>query len=635
MAKNVVTLNLDNTDYSFRPYGICNTNAAIAAKTVDIDGFTLFNGATVLIKFHYGNTVKSPTLNINNTGAKSIKFGNDTSPVFQNNDTYEFVYNGTDWDLIGIDNAIYESKLQWGNNTIQDDVSPIDAAMLSEISNNKLAFMPGNLINIEFSRDAGISWYTYPDTITDTQDSIPDEYTFISDDAKRSLVTDGLSKTLYLGARKDVQQKDDQLRITITGDGTNIYFDLKKILIYYCQANGTGNYCLVEGAYANDPETFTELNKSSIYSWPGWNSIPCIKILGEWANSSRAGRLRHLRLTFGITGVNENTTTDIYVSKLRMLGTNSWGYGALSHFASTGHLYKYDINQNTTFPANVKAATFIGSLSGTATNATNVNIDTSSSNYSFPLLFTSSVTTGNKRIYTDSENNLSYNPSTNELSTSGDIKFNAGNNDKYIMFASSDNLNNWRIGYLGSGNADANYLTFESNQSTGAFVKALQISNVNLTSTFSGDILPSADNNKSLGSSSLKWANIYATNFNGALNGSITASAPQLAAAVESNDIKIVNNDNSAIITNTPHNLASIRKAINFRWYNDNYQIGNIRGAASDSSGFGITKNNDVLCFRVDADVNNNIKAYVGSETILHTGNFTTATTSEIQALFS
>jgi hypothetical protein len=252
---------------------------------------------------------------------------------------------------------VYESLLQWGNTAIQNDMSPIDAAMLSEISNNKLAFMPGNLINIEFSRDAGTSWYTYPDSITETQDSIPDEYTFISDNAKRSLVTDGFGTVLYLGARKDVQQKDDQLRITITGDGSNIFFKLKKILVYYCQAYGTGNYCRVEGAYANDPETFTELGEYTVTGWSGWNSIPCVELMGEYANSNRSTNIRHLRLIFGITGVTSTTATSIYVSKLRMLGTVS--YGALPQFAASGHLYKYDINQNATFPANL---TSTGSL---------------------------------------------------------------------------------------------------------------------------------------------------------------------------------------------------------------------------------------------------------------------------------
>lgn len=58
---------------------------------------------------------------------------------------------------------------------------------------------------------------------------------------------------------------------------------------------------------------------------------------------------------------------------------------------------------------------FNGNLNGTATNATNVNVTTSSTSSNYPLVFTSSVTAGNKRLYTDTANSLYYNPSTNLL----------------------------------------------------------------------------------------------------------------------------------------------------------------------------------------------------------------------------
>lgn len=97
----------------------------------------------------------------------------------------------------------------------------------------------------------------------------------------------------------------------------------------------------------------------------------------------------------------------------------------------------------------------------------------------------------------------------------------------------------------------------------------------------------------------------------------ISASAPQLAAADESNNINIVNNANSSITTNSPENLAAITKAIRFRWYNDYWEIGSIRGGASSSVGFGFTINNNNLRFRITSDA-----AYVGSNTVLHTGNW-------------
>ena len=93
--------------------------------------------------------------------------------------------------------------------------------------------------------------------------------------------------------------------------------------------------------------------------------------------------------------------------------------------------------------------------------------------------------------------------------------------------------------------------------------------------------------------------NLTVPQVNGNLNGNITKSDPQLCAASENNNINIVNNANSAITTNAPTSMASITKAIRFRWYDTYWQIGNIRGSSSGTDGFGITYSNNNLCFRV------------------------------------
>lgn len=64
----------NGTQYSLgsTAYGVCDTAAATAAKTVDMTGFTLIEGATIFVKFTNANSAANPTLNVNNTGAKSI-----------------------------------------------------------------------------------------------------------------------------------------------------------------------------------------------------------------------------------------------------------------------------------------------------------------------------------------------------------------------------------------------------------------------------------------------------------------------------------------------------------------------------------------------------------------------------------
>lgn len=64
----------DGIQYSLgsTAYGYCETAAGTVAKTVDMTGFTLIEGATVFIKFKNSNSAESPTLNVNSTGAKPI-----------------------------------------------------------------------------------------------------------------------------------------------------------------------------------------------------------------------------------------------------------------------------------------------------------------------------------------------------------------------------------------------------------------------------------------------------------------------------------------------------------------------------------------------------------------------------------
>ena len=85
-------------------YGTCSTAAATAAKVVTLSGFTLFTGARISVKFTYANTVASPTLNVNSTGAKTIyAYGAAiavNSPYSWNaGATVDFIYNGTQWEI--------------------------------------------------------------------------------------------------------------------------------------------------------------------------------------------------------------------------------------------------------------------------------------------------------------------------------------------------------------------------------------------------------------------------------------------------------------------------------------------------------------------------------------------------------
>lgn len=84
-------------------YGDCSTAASTAAKTVSLSvgnmAFSLINGVRVKIKFTYGNTATNPTLNVNNSGAKSIYAYGTTKPKvwWKDGDIIELTYNGNAW----------------------------------------------------------------------------------------------------------------------------------------------------------------------------------------------------------------------------------------------------------------------------------------------------------------------------------------------------------------------------------------------------------------------------------------------------------------------------------------------------------------------------------------------------------
>jgi hypothetical protein len=84
-------------------YATCSTAAATAAKTVDCAGFNLTTGARVTVMFTVTNTAASPTLNVNNTGAKAIYYRNAaiSAGTLAANRVYDFVYDGTQWELVG------------------------------------------------------------------------------------------------------------------------------------------------------------------------------------------------------------------------------------------------------------------------------------------------------------------------------------------------------------------------------------------------------------------------------------------------------------------------------------------------------------------------------------------------------
>ena len=115
-ASNGDVLTFDDGEWIAAPpaggadfFGVCTTSAATAAKTVSITGFTsadLVTGTKVTVKFNYGNTNDDIcTLNVSETGAKTIMLAYDSYVVFGNGSVLDLVYDSYgsgSWNIVGI-----------------------------------------------------------------------------------------------------------------------------------------------------------------------------------------------------------------------------------------------------------------------------------------------------------------------------------------------------------------------------------------------------------------------------------------------------------------------------------------------------------------------------------------------------
>lgn len=174
----IVTFSSDSKKYKANIFkGTCETAAATTAKTVVCPDFTasdLVKGALIFVTFSATNTgaVDSLTMNVNSTGAKSLKkqyqgsvTNLSTTSELIANSTYLFQYDGTNWICMTLDynsNTTYavltDSALKTGTETTGRLVS---AKLLAD--NYKIS---GNTITIA---NNSITPLTNDDVITDKE----------------------------------------------------------------------------------------------------------------------------------------------------------------------------------------------------------------------------------------------------------------------------------------------------------------------------------------------------------------------------------------------------------------------------------------------------------------------------------
>ena len=118
----------------------CATAGATAAKVVDCENYALKDGNNIYIKFTNANAAASPTLNINATGAKNIKYRgtNVEANYIQTNKIYHMFYTDGAYEIVGDLAEAAKDYTPEATDTTPGLISADDKKKLDNITDDKL-----------------------------------------------------------------------------------------------------------------------------------------------------------------------------------------------------------------------------------------------------------------------------------------------------------------------------------------------------------------------------------------------------------------------------------------------------------------------------------------------------------------
>ncbi len=240
-------------------YGTSTTAGNVAAKVVTTEdsNFALKTGADIIIKFANDDTAGAITLAIDGETAKPVyKDGVAiTANVIKATGVYEFVYNGTQFELVGgssghtILNKNGQSmtarkNLQFGRSEVTDD-SVNDVTKINVNNAIEISWADYQLLSANEKND-GTVWYIYD------YPSLGGSYAFISISAMNNAITNGdvpygafcvVSGTVGIWVNNNgiAERKDSSNADEITYDNTTTGFgdDLQESTDNLVRALGT------------------------------------------------------------------------------------------------------------------------------------------------------------------------------------------------------------------------------------------------------------------------------------------------------------------------------------------------------------------------------------------------------------
>lgn len=238
---------------------------------------------------------------------------------------------------------VYATDVGWGGRAVAGGVSPVTAALIGAIGNNKFELCDPAGVKVEYSTDGGDTWEDYG----------------CNDQNKIQLLSESLGTNLTIGKVWDrYATVNDRLRVTVTANDCNVYTMLKSILL---NVSTNGSYkctVTVEQSLIGAQDDFAVISTNNIDGWTGWNEIPLEKSFG--GAQSQVYQTNSIRLTFqaGQPPTSGGSKGNLALLNLLFIGVTTWR--ANSNIARFGHLYKYDYAGNATFPAEVAAQSFSG-----------------------------------------------------------------------------------------------------------------------------------------------------------------------------------------------------------------------------------------------------------------------------------
>ena len=203
-------------------YATCSTAAATAAKTVALSGFALATGARVLVKFTVTNSAANPTLDVNGTGAKPIQYRGAAiaAGTLAANRTYEFVYTGAQYELVGdVDTNTTYSLATASNDGLmaKGDKGKLDGiAVGAEVNQNAFGNILVGSTTIAADTKTDTLTFVAGTNVTLTPDATNDKLTIAAKDTTYAAATQSVAGLMSAADKKSVDYCE-ALRLSMIG----------------------------------------------------------------------------------------------------------------------------------------------------------------------------------------------------------------------------------------------------------------------------------------------------------------------------------------------------------------------------------------------------------------------------------